>query len=123
MPTYSTTVLPGHRIEITAPELTEGICVELFVTEPPVEPLGRYPAALEAEYQALIDKELHRTLTEDEARRLQEVCNVIADIDSQTLTNDIRMQRLEEMEAKLADIRAQIDALPDAETSCHALSA
>jgi hypothetical protein len=111
---FSTTVLPGHRIEVTTPELPEGAHVELIVTDPSVEPFRRYPSALEAEYDTLIDKELHCTLTEAEALRLQDICNVIAEIDRLTLSNDIRVQRLDQIEANLSQLRAEIEALPDA---------
>lgn len=110
----NTTVLPGHRIEVVAPELPEGAQVELIVTDSSVELFRRYPSALEAEYDALIEKKLNRTLTTVEACRLQDVRNVIAEIDRLTLTNDIRTERLNHIETELAEIRAEIDALPDA---------
>lgn len=109
-----TTVLPGHRIEVTTPELPEGAHVELIVTDPSVEPFRLYPSVLEAEYDALIDKELHCILTEAETLRLQDICHVIAEIDRLTLSNDIRIQRLDQVEADLAQLRAEIEALPDA---------
>ncbi|HLK55323.1 MAG TPA: hypothetical protein VKU00_02085 [Chthonomonadaceae bacterium] len=110
----NTTVLPGHRIEVTAPELPEGACVELIVTDPAVEPLRRYPSVLEAEYDTLIDKELHGTLTETEALRLEAICQVIAEIDRLTLSSDPRTERLQQLETELDQIRTEIDALPDA---------
>ena len=110
----STTVLPGHRIEVTAPELPEGACVDLFVTDPSIEPFRRYPSALEVEYDALIDKELHCTLTQAEALRLQDICTVIAEIDRLTRSDDVRSRRLEQVEAELAQLRTEIEALPDA---------
>ena len=111
---YSATVQPGHRIEILTPELPEGACVELIVADSSVESHPRYPEALEAAYSALIDKELEGNLTEAEACRLQDICNVIAEIDRLTLVDDIRTQRLDQIEAELAAIRAEIEALPDA---------
>ena len=111
---FNTTVLPGHRIEVMTPELPEGSCVELIVTDPSVEPFRHYPSALEAEYHSLVDKELHGTLTEEEASRLQDICNVIAEIDRLTLSNDVRTQGLNRIEAELAEIRKEIEALPDA---------
>lgn len=110
----TTTVLSGHRIEVTAPELPEGACVDLIVTDPSVEPFRRYPSTLEAEYDALVDKELHGTLTNAETLRLQDICNVIAEIDRLTLSNDIRNQRLNQVNADLAQLRAEIEALPEA---------
>lgn len=120
MHTYNTTILPGRRIELTVPELAEGTHVQLVVTETTGEPGRCYPPALEAEYKRLIDKKLDRTLTETEALRLKEVRDAISDIDRQVLTNDIRIQRLDEIEVKIADIRAQIETLPEAENLHHA---
>ena len=109
-----TTVLPGHRIEVITPELPEGACVELMVTDLSEQTMRRYPSRLEAEYDVLIVKKLNRTLTEAEACRLQDIRNVIAEIDRLTLTDDIRVQRLDQIEAELAQLRAEIEALPDA---------
>ncbi len=38
-----TTVLPGHRIELTSPELTEGQAVEVLVRPRPAMPGGAGP--------------------------------------------------------------------------------
>jgi hypothetical protein len=44
----TTRVLPGHRIEITAPELVEGEPVEVFVVvKPPVEAPAKRMSMLE----------------------------------------------------------------------------
>ena len=110
----TTTVLSGHRIEVTTPELPEGACVDLIVTDPSGETFRRYPSALEVEYDALVDKELHGALTAVESLRLQDICNVIAEIDRLTLSNDIRNQRLYQAEAELVQLRTEIEALPDA---------
>jgi len=110
----STTVLPGHRIEITSPELPEGACVELIVTDSVDELLRRYPSALEAEYDALIEKKLSRLLTEAESERLEDVRKVLAEIDRLTLVDDIRMRQLDKIEAQLTQLRTEIEALPDA---------
>ena len=110
----TTTVLSGHRIEVVAPELPEGACVDLIVTNPSAEPFQRYPSTLEAEYDALIDKELHGALTKAENLRLQDICSVIAEIDRLTLSNNMRNQRFDQVEAELAQLRTEIDALPDA---------
>ena len=109
----SATVQAGHRIEVTAPELPEGSHVELIVTDPSTEPYRRYPSALEAEYDALIDKELHGMLTDEEQSRLQDVRSVIAEIDRLTLSNDIRIQRLNQIHTELGRLRQQVEALPD----------
>ena len=40
----TTRVLPGHRLEIVAPELTDGDAVDVFVVIPrPAEPLHEIP--------------------------------------------------------------------------------
>jgi hypothetical protein len=108
----NTTVLPGHRIEIITPELPEGAEVELIVTDSSVGPFRRYPSALEAEYDILVDKEMDGTLTASETCRLQDICHVIAEIDRLTLSKDVRTRRLDQIEAELADIRKEIEALP-----------
>jgi hypothetical protein len=110
----NTMVLPGHRIEVNTPELPEGACIELIINDPSAEAARRYPSALEVEYNALVDKELHGALTAEEAVRLEDICKVIAEIDRLTLSNDIRIQRLDQIKAELADLRAEIEALPDA---------
>ena len=109
----TTTVLSGNRIEVIAPELSEGSRVDLIVTDSTVELFRRYPSALEAEYDALVDKELHGTLTNAETLRLQDICRVIAEIDRLTLSDDIRNRGLDQVEADLARLRTEIEALPD----------
>ena len=111
---FQTTVLPGHRIEVTDPELPEGARVLLVVTVSPVETDHRHPSGLEAEYDLLIDKELHGMLTEAEAFRLQDICHVIAETDRLALADDIRVQQRDRIEAELARLRQEIEALPDA---------
>jgi hypothetical protein len=112
--TIQTTVLPGHRIEVTAPEWPEGACVELTISDPTGTTSRRYPTILESEYDKLIEKKLDRTLTAADACRLQEIRNVIAEIDRLTLADDIRVQRLNQIDAELAQLREEIEALPDA---------
>ena len=46
------TVLPGKRVEFTAPELTEGENVEIFVALPQTTSL---PAAPDSEYVSALD--------------------------------------------------------------------
>lgn len=111
---FDTRVLAGHRIEVNTPELPEGARVELIVTDMSVESCRRYPSAIEAEYDALVDKELHGTLNAAEAVRLEDVCKVIAEIDRLTLNSDIRTQRLNQIETELHHIRSEIEALPEA---------
>jgi hypothetical protein len=110
---FNTTVLPGHRIEITAPELAEGTSVELIVNDTSAVSIRRYPSRLEAEYQALIDRQLHGGLNPAEAIRLQDICHVIEEIDRLTLSGDRRTVRLNQIEQEVAQIRATIEALPD----------
>lgn len=110
--TLSTTVLPGHRIEITDSELREGQRVAVTIADDAAT-YRRYPSAIEAEYDLLIEKELHGTLTMEDACRLQEVCRLIDDIDRFVLKDDIRMKQLDKIEVELKQLRAEIEALPD----------
>ncbi len=110
---FDTQVLPGHRIEVCAPELPEGARVALFVTDSSEGANRRYPSIIEAAYDDLVAKELHSTLTEAEAIRLKDICQVIADIDRLTLSDDIRVERLNQVESVLIHLRAEIDSLPD----------
>ena len=109
-----TTVLPGRRIEVTDPALPEGSRVELIILLPPEtsEPSGRYPAALEAEYNALLHKKFARTLTEEEALRLQVVRDEMSAIDRDY--PDIGTLQAQKLSEELAQIRTELDALPDA---------
>jgi hypothetical protein len=109
-----TTVLSGRRIEVTDPELPEGSRVELIILFPadPSAPPGRYPAALEAEYNALIQKKFARTLTEEEALRLQAVRDEMSAIDRNS--PDMRELQAQKLRQELAQIRTELDALPDA---------
>lgn len=108
------TVLSGHRIEVTAPELPEGAEVQLIVTDSHAPAnTSPYPSALEAEYEALIEKEMHGTLTAAEARRLAVTCQIIAAIDSITLGNDVRALRLDQLQHELSQIQAEVDLYPN----------
>lgn len=109
-----TTVLPGRRIEVTDPELPEGSKVELIILLPPEmsAPPSRYPAVLEAEYNALLHKKFARTLTEEEALRLQAVRDEMSAIDHNYL--DMRALQAQKLSEELAQIRAELDVLPDA---------
>jgi hypothetical protein len=42
-----TTVLPGHRVEVSSPQLPEGVKVEVFVVVPDEEPLRKFASALD----------------------------------------------------------------------------
>src|SRR5689334_21901434 len=112
-----TTVLPGQRIEITAPELPEGGQVELIILfsehlpEGSATPPGRYPAWLEAAYNTLIQKKLDRTLTAEESLRLQTVREEISAIDQGY--PDIRAMQAKKLSEELAQIRAELESLSD----------
>jgi len=60
-----------------------------------------------------LSKKIDRTLSAEEACRLQEVRDVINEIDRLTLKDDIRMRQLDKIEAELIQLRAEIEALPD----------
>ncbi len=60
--TLSTTVLPGHRIELTDLQLREGQRVAVTIADDAAA-YRRYPSAIEAEYDALIEKKLDRSLS------------------------------------------------------------
>src|SRR5579871_1817422 len=117
----TTIVLPGSRIEVTSPELREGGKVELIILFPDSEQAntpgltGRYPAILEAEYNALIQKKLARMLTSEEALRLEAVRDEISAIDRNH--PDIRAIQAQTLSAELAQIRAELEALPLAESA------
>jgi len=108
-----TTVLPGRRIEVTDPALPEGSRVELIILLPPdtAAPSGRYPAAVEAEYNALLQKKFARTLTEEEALRLQAVRDEMSAIDRNS--PDIRALQAQKLREELTHIRAELDTLPE----------
>jgi len=111
-----TVVLSGGRIEVTAPELPEGGQIELIILVPehtPIElpgPSSRYPAILEAEYNDLIEKKLNRSLTSAEELRLQGVRDEVITIDRSYA--DVRAIQSHKLSAELAEIRAELEALP-----------
>ena len=111
-----TTVLPGGRIEVTAPELPEGDQVELIilVAEHTVAgvpaPSSRYPVVLEMEYNDLIEKKLSGTLAPTDELRLQAVRDEITAIDQNY--PDVRAMNRQKLTAELAAIRAELEALP-----------
>src|SRR5689334_22423455 len=79
------TVLPGNRIEISAPELPENKTVELVIYLPDTEEntsIRRYPEALNAEYNSLIKAQWQRGLTPEENARLEEIRAQINAIDA-----------------------------------------
>ena len=108
----NTTVLPGHRIEITAPELPDGGNVEVIIlvnapSRQDADSDGRYPALLEAEYNNLIAKKLDRSLTPDEAERLETVRDEITAIDCGNA--DVRRIQGDKLDEELDQLRAKLD--------------
>ena len=75
---------------------------------------GRYPSSLREEYAALIHKTLHRTITPAEANRLEAVRAEINRIDSQSESWQAWEQRAAAMDAELAALKRQLEALPEA---------
>ncbi len=66
------------------------------------------------EYDALTDKKLRRTITPHERIHLQEVRNQIAAIDEQRPKPDNWDIQSQKLRQELAQLRAEVDALPDA---------
>ena len=67
-----------------------------------------------AEYHALITRKLTGSLTDAEAVDLQDVRHVIAEIDRLTPSLPIWGRQAEAIDAQLAQLRTEIEALPDA---------
>jgi len=74
----------------------------------------RYPQTLREEYKALIQQKLRRSLTAEGAARLETVRNEINQLDRQAETWSAWENRAREMEQELADVRRELEALPDA---------
>jgi hypothetical protein len=118
-------ILPGKRIEITAPELPERGTVELVIFLPemaetaPQETLhvsaahNRYPEALNDEYNALIQTQWQRALTMQEAARLEELKAQINAYDGAADTDSVWERSLTRIREQLAEIRREVEALPD----------
>lgn len=100
----------GERVEITV----------LSIPDPPVreksEPVAenRTPQMLREEYKALIHKKLHRTLSEKDAARLEAVRAEINQLDLQSESWMHWEQRASEVDREIADLRRELEALPDA---------
>ena len=73
-----------------------------------------YPSPLMGEYNTLIDKKLRRTITTAERKRLQEVRNQIAAIDAERHRPDIWEVQSQKLRQELAELRAEVESLPDA---------
>ncbi len=78
-------------------------------------PARRYPAALMGEYRALAKKELNGTMTQEEASRFMEIQQQINTIDRQRPRPDIWDIQQGIIREELAQIRAEIEMLPNAE--------
>ena len=87
--------------------------IETGQRKPPQAARHSYPASIDAEYRVLIDKKLHRVITEDEAPRLEEIRRLIDSIDRIMLADAIQTRQLNKIEAGLEKLRLEIEALPD----------
>jgi hypothetical protein len=74
----------------------------------------RYPRALRDEYEALIHKKLHRTMTAEEAARLEAVRAEINQRDRQSESWSAWEQHAAEVDREISDLRRELEALPDA---------
>ncbi len=114
-----TTILQGHRIEASAPNLPEGADVELFVYLSDTKPYASQSevsrsVALNREYEALIQTQWERKLTHEEVLRLQ---TVKADLDTLEEHSDAYQtweRRITTLQSHLAALRKEVEALPDA---------
>lgn len=73
-----------------------------------------YPATLMAEYRTLVKKKLDRTLTREEADRFQAIQEQIVALDNQRPRPDTWDSQAQILREELAQIRAEVEALPDA---------
>ena len=102
--------LRGRYLRVTAFDSNDDNTLASPLT---AETAKRYPSALEGEYNSLIHKKLHHSLTETESTRLQQVRNVIAEIDRLINPTDIREQQATKLLDELIQIRTELEALPD----------
>lgn len=72
-----------------------------------------YPTALMEKYHLLTDKKLRRTITDIEKMELADVRNEIATIDARSKKADIWQDQSLKLRQELAQIRAEVEALPD----------
>ncbi len=75
---------------------------------------SQYPAALMEKYHLLADKKLRRTITAIEKMELADVRNEIATIDARLKKEDIWESQSLKLRQELAQIRTEVEALPDA---------
>ncbi len=105
----------GRETRLLVPDIEAVELLEQKWRQAITESTPRYPATLMQEYHALTDEKLRRTLTAAEAVRLQEIRNEIADIDRQRPKPDTWDIQAQKLRAELAQLRAEVDALPDAQ--------
>ncbi|HLK57328.1 MAG TPA: hypothetical protein VKU00_12235 [Chthonomonadaceae bacterium] len=114
------TVLPGKRIEISAPELPENGTVDLVIYLPDKTGSGeptsdkRYPELLNAEYNMLVQAQWQRALTPEEKTRLEEIRAQINAIDAASGADALWQRQMAQIREQLAEIRREVEALPDA---------
>jgi DNA-directed RNA polymerase specialized sigma24 family protein len=80
----------------------------------PAEAGARYPEALRNEYRSLVQKKLQKTLSEDEAARLDEVRAEINRRDSEHPSWIAYERRSEEVDREVNALRAELEGFPDA---------
>jgi hypothetical protein len=102
--------LAGERVEITVLPLSSPPVNEQ--TAPATE--NRYPQPLREEYESLIHKKLHRTITAEEAARLEAVRAEINRIDRQSESWSQWERRAAKLDRELAELRQELESLPDA---------
>lgn len=73
-----------------------------------------YPPSLREEYKALIQKKLHRSLTAQEAVRLEAVREEMNQRDRQAASWTAWESRSQAVEQQLVSLRQTLEALPDA---------
>ncbi len=74
--------------------------------------ISQHAASLHKEYQVLIDKDLHRTLTAQESQRLEEVCEQINEIEMQSKAGSLQ-KSLANLDAELLAIQQIIESFPE----------
>lgn len=123
------TVLPGHRIELAAPDFEEGSLVEVHIrdaslsTKPLSDPSSSalsattehqfYPTELELEYQKLVSIQWQRALTFEESHRLGEVKGRMNELDQAVSPMPAWKAGMDRLELALEVLARKIDALPD----------
>ena len=121
-----TTILPGHRIEVAAPDIPEGVCVEMLIyplsemtsLRPVMDsPLAHSPASgetLKAEYKVLIETQWQRALTASEQSQLEAIKAEMDALDAASDTNRLWNRQIEDIHCQLATIRQMVETLPNA---------